>query len=72
MWSVVHFPTAFISTCIPVKSLPSHAGNGSSSCSRSLVGLTETLTPPGTGLAEDLVISGFLSDVREPGTILSA
>ena len=38
MWSVVHLPCAFISTGRPTKSLPSHAGNGSSSCSRSLVG----------------------------------
>ena len=37
MWSVVHLPAAFSSTRSPVRSLPSHAGNGSSSSSRSRV-----------------------------------
>ena len=46
MWSVVHFPTAFSSTQPRVRSVPSHAANGSSSSRRSESGFTTTRRSP--------------------------
>src|SRR5712692_10363960 len=40
MWSVVVLPLAFTSTGMSLKSWPSHAGHGSISCRRSLLGST--------------------------------
>ena len=45
IWSVVHFPLAFIKSRRSLRSVPSHAGKGSSICSRLLSGSTFTCTP---------------------------
>ena len=44
IWSVVHFPKALISRRSPFRSVPSQEAKGSSSCRRSLSGLTSTST----------------------------
>ena len=43
MWSVVHLPLALSRIGSSMKSLPSQAGNGSSSCRRSLSGIDDDL-----------------------------
>ena len=45
IWSVVHFPLAFINSFKPFKSIPSQDVNGSSNCKRLLLGDTITSTP---------------------------
>ena len=45
IWSVVHLPLALINNFRPIRSLPSHALNGSSNCKRCDVGDTNTCTP---------------------------
>ena len=50
MWSVVVLPLVLISTGMSRKSLPSQAGHGSSSCSRSLFGSTfSSMSLPSSG-----------------------